>query len=292
VTAIDRSRPFLPEPLTPLAHTASYRELTDAQRRRYNQLHAVYINEQILFFEKTLAASILTAALRDEPPAPLARSLRAFLADEARHGEMFRAFNRECEPDRYGERDFFFIRISTLATRVLWVAGGRPRMLPLFVWLMLLLEERAVHHAREIIRARATLAPAFVALHRRHLADEVHHVRWDGELLDRLWPAASPLVRRANGHLFRWLVGEFFNAPKRASLRVVDELVREHPELGSRKAAMRRQVAALAGDGAYHRSLYARHIVPRSFARFDGAPELHAMRHVLPGYEPWLPAAS
>src|SRR5262245_28918045 len=252
MTEIDRSRHFLPEPLTPLAHTAVYGELTDAQRRRYNQLHAVYINDQIPFFEQTLAASILTAALRDEPPAPLARSLRAFLADEARHGEMFRAFNRAFEPDRYGERDFFFIRISPLATRLLRLAGGYPRTLPLFVWLMLLLGERAVHHAREIIRARATLAPEFVALHRRHLTDEVHHVRWDGELLDRLWPAASPLMRRANGWLFRWLVGEFFNAPKRASLRVVDELVAEHPELGARRGAMRRQLAALAGDAAYH----------------------------------------
>src|SRR5262249_53379540 len=139
---------------------------------------------------------------------------------------------------------------------------------------------------REIIRARATLAPEFVALHRRHLADEVHHVRWDGELLDRLWPATSPLVRRANARLFRWLVGEFFNAPKRTSLRVVDGLVAEPPELGPRRAAMRRQMAALAGDAAYHRSLYAPHIVPRSFARFDGAPELHAMRRVLAGYEP------
>jgi len=287
VTPIDRTRPFLPEGLTPLAHTAIYGDLTARQRCRYNQLHAVYINEQILFFEKTLAASILTAALRDDPPAPLARSLSTFLADEARHSEMFRAFNRAAEPDRYGARDGYFVRIPPAAERVLRAAGGRPRMLPLFVWLMLLLEERAVHYAREIVRARATLAPAFVALHRRHLADEVHHVRWDQALLDHLWPRAPRLVRRANARLFRWLVGEFFNVPKRASLRVVDELARELPELGPRVPEMRRQMTALAGEVAYHRSLYARHIVPRSFARFDAAPELHAMRRVLAAYEPW-----
>jgi hypothetical protein len=289
---VDTTRPFLPEGLTPLAHTPSYGALTAGQRRRYNQLHAVYINEQILFFEKTLAASVLTAALRDGPPAALAESLRGFLADEARHTAMFRAFNRAAEPARYGAGDFHFVRISPLVTRALRAAGGHPRALPLFVWLMLLLEERAVHHAREIVRARAGLAPEFVALHRRHLADEVHHVRWDGELLDRLWPSTSRLVRRLNARVFRWLVGEFFNAPKRASLRVVDALVAEHPELAPRRATMRRELRALAGAVGYHRSLYARDIVPRSFARFDAAPELHAMRGVLPGYDPWPRAAS
>jgi para-aminobenzoate N-oxygenase AurF len=283
---IDRSRPFLPERLTPLAHTAAYRDLDADQRRRYNQLHAVYINEQILFFETVLAPPILGAALRDRPPAPLADSLVAFLADEAAHARMFRAFNRRCAPELYDRGHFHFVRIAPAAAAVIRAAARHPRALPLFLWLMLVMEERAVHHAREILRERTELAPAFVALHRKHLVDEVRHVQWDQALLDWLWTAASPRRRRINGLLFRWLLGEFFNVPKRAGLRVIARLVDEFPALASRLPELTRQTRALAGDPDYHRSLYSRRIVPRSFARFDAAPELHGLSHVLLGYEP------
>ena len=38
------------------------------------------------------------------------------------------------------------------------------------------------------------------------------------------------ILRRLNAELFRWMVGEFFNTPKRGGLRVVSHLVREVPE--------------------------------------------------------------
>lgn len=50
MSAIASERPFLPEGLTPLAHTAAYAMLTAQQRLRYNQLHGLYVNEQILLF--------------------------------------------------------------------------------------------------------------------------------------------------------------------------------------------------------------------------------------------------
>ena len=80
------------------------------------------------------------------------------------------------------------------------------------------------------------------------------------------------------------MLGEFFSTPKRAQLRVVDELVREFPELRKRRPEMRRQVLALSADDEYRTSLYSREIVPRTFARFDATPELRALK--ICGYLP------
>jgi len=124
----------------------------------------------------------------------------------------------------------------------------------------------------------------FVEAHRRHLADEAKHVQWDEELLDALWRRAHPLLRGLNAKLFAWMLEEFFGAPKRAQLRVLDELVRELPELRGRLPEMRSQVLALSRDEAYRKTLYSREIVPRTFARFDDCPEFRALS--LCGYQP------
>jgi hypothetical protein len=123
-----------------------------------------------------------------------------------------------------------------------------------------------------------------VATHQQHLRDEVYHVRWDEALLDRLWPATPAPLRRLNAALFRWMVGEFFNVPKRASLCVVRAFVAEHPRLAPRLPAMLHDLRALRDDESYHHSVYARNIVPRTFDRFDRAREFASMGRVLLGY--------
>jgi len=78
-----------------------------------------------------------------------------------------------------------------------------------------------------VIAQRDELEPHFVRMHRTHLADEVGHVRWDEELIETLWQLANPVLRKVNGKLLGWMLGEFFNAPKRAQLNVVHELALE-----------------------------------------------------------------
>src|SRR5687768_15490891 len=98
---IDFSRWFIPQPLTHLYHTPVYAGLTDAQRLRYNQLHALYFNEQIMFFEKTLARNVIGYFLSQPLPDPLKVGLRRFLAEEEQHTAMFRQLNRQCAPQFY-----------------------------------------------------------------------------------------------------------------------------------------------------------------------------------------------
>lgn len=286
---VDHRMRFIPERFTPLFYTASYRQLTAAQRLRYNQLHALYFNEQIMFFETALGRGILDALLRPRRHRRASPARRAELAprlveillrfrdEERAHTEMFRRLNRRCAPGLYSRRDFHFVRVPAAWRASLGWALARPALFPMFFWLMLLQEERSLYYSRGYLRHRGAIAPCFVQAHRRHLADEVWHVRWDEELIETLWGRAHPRLRAANARLFAWLLEEFFGAPKRAQLRVLAELGREFPPLRERLPELRRQLLALAGNEEYRRSLYSREIVPLTFARLEGWPELRRL---------------
>lgn len=283
---IDHSRPFIPEWLTPLFHIPFYLRLTEQQRVRYNQLHAGYFNEQTIFFESLMARPILNYFTAQSLPDDLANGLRVFMAEEARHSAMFRALNRQCLPDQYATGDFFFIQVPPLTLRLLGIWVRHPGLFPLFIWLLLIEEERALFYAKEFLKASANLEPHFVAAQKAHLADEVGHIHWDEELLDEIWPRTGRALRWLNGFLFRWLVGEYFNTPKRGGVRVVEQLVQEFPALRPQLPSFREQIAQLARNREYHESLYSRTITPKAFRRFDTCPEFRTIGKILLGYTP------
>lgn len=280
---VDHSRYFMPERFSPLYFTPWLARLSADQRRRYNQLHTLYFNEQLMFFEDSLAESVLGAALKTPLPAALADSLRDFIAEERDHSAMFRRLNRLSE-DFYADRDYHFISVPRAAQKVLAWASARPNLFPMFLWIMLLQEERAIHYSREIIRPENDFEPHFAAVHRLHLADEVGHVRHDRQLINLLWKTCPALLRSANVVLLRYCVGEFFSTPKRACLRVLGRLAFEFPELVPDLPELKRAVRALERDPVYHESLYSRAVVPESFALFDECPELATMSRVMLGY--------
>src|SRR4051794_28226207 len=109
--AIDFSKRFIPERLTPLYHTSIYTRLSDSQRLRYNQLHASYFNEQTIFFESAMAQHILRCFVTRKLSGDLANGLRTFIAEEAEHSKMFRELNRQCLPEIYAKGDFHFINV-------------------------------------------------------------------------------------------------------------------------------------------------------------------------------------
>jgi len=280
--AVDHRMRFIPDEFAPLYYTRSYRPLTEAQRLRYNQLQALYFNEQIIFFETAIGRKVLEALLRNSLPPQLKKGLRQFLEEEKQHTEMFRQLNQQCGPQFYETGHFYFIETPRAWMAVLNWATQRPKFFPMFLWLMLLQEERSLFYSRRVIAQREEFEPHFVKTHRTHFADEVGHVRWDEELIEELWERANPFLRRVNAELFGWMLGEFFNGPKRAQLKVVHELTREFPELAGLEPEMQQQLLALTEDDSYQRSLYSREIVPRAFARFDASPEFQSL--VLSGY--------
>jgi hypothetical protein len=274
---------FIAEACTPLFHTSEYRILPEAAQLRYNQLHALYFNEQVAFFEQEMLSPALRSLARLALPPALAAGVREFHREEQRHTEMFRALNRQCAPEFYADKDYFFIDVSPTWRAVIRFISRQPRLFPLLLWLALMQEERSLYYSQGCLEAER-LEPQFVAAHRAHLADEVGHVGWDEQLLDWLWPRTPPILRMANARLLRWLVGEFFLLPKRSGRRVVDQLAREFVQLDA--TTLRRAMAGLKDNKAFARTLYSREITPRTFARFDRHPEFALLARKLTGYVP------
>ena len=282
---VDYSKWFMPEHLTPLFFAPIYTELSEGVRLRYNQLHALNINEQFMFLEDALAANVIGALLHHPLIAPpLAKELRDFIEEETRHTELFRQTNRLCAPHLYADRDYCFIEIPGMARRMLDWISQRPQVFPFLIWFIVLQEERAVYYSREILRMGQEVEPHFVALHRLHLADEVGHVSCDEQVIALLWHRCPSFLRRINAGWLAWLVGTFFTLPKRAGLRVIMELVKEHPELQERLPELRQALLGLAHNEAYRLSIYSRAIVPKTFALMDAWPEFAVMKRVLRGY--------
>jgi len=283
-SAVDFGKKFVPEELTPLFYVPWYRWLTPDQQLRYNQLQALYLNEQILFFETMLGRGVMDALLREQWPDGFGSELQQFWDEERRHSEMFRQLNRLCAPEFYAAGDFHFIQAPHGWLAALDWATHRPRLFPMFIWFMLLQEERSLFYSKESIRQEKVIEAHFVETHRVHLADEVGHVRWDEQLLDLLWPSVNRYLRTLNAILLSWMVGEFFSTPKRGQWHVVQELAGEFPELREHLPEVEQQISALPEDERYQLSLYRREIVPRTFARFDRWPEFRVMQRAIPGY--------
>lgn len=281
---IDFTRRFLPEVFTPLFHTNVHRELPAAVQLRYNQLHGLYFNEQVAYFEQEMLSPMLRALRRGFLPPGMAPRLEAVLEDEQRHSAMFRELNLRCAPEFYSNTSSKFIQVHTWGQA--WVTGisSRPHLFPLIAWLTLLQEERALHYSKGCLEEAGNLDPTFVATHRAHLADEVGHVRVDEELLDWLWPRTHRAIRAMNTRMLGWVIGEFFLLPKRAGILVVDQLAREFPQLHVER--LRQELRGLKTNETYLKTLYSREMTPRTFMRFDAHPEFKFIAQTLPGYVP------
>jgi hypothetical protein len=284
--AIDFSRLFMPEELTPLYHTTGYRFLSVAQQLRYNQLHALYFNEQTMFFEKALARNVLGYFLSQPLPAELKSGLGLFMTEEGQHSEMFHGLNRNCAPEIYSRQLFYFIRVPPAAAVILNFISKRPQWFPFLLWLMHLQEERALFFGRTFLRYADSLEGHFVATQRRHVADEIGHVRWDEALLDWVWPKTGLLRRQLNTRVLAWMIDEYFTTPKRAAVRVLAQLTKEFPDLRADYSGFCRQLTELGDDPRYRRSLYCQENVPNTFKRFDAWPEFRPLKAAMPGYVP------
>lgn len=287
--AIDFSRPFFPVHLTPLAHVPSWGLLDKCHQLRYSQLYALYLNEQTAFFEELLATNLLPALYQrpDRIGEDLAADLRTFEAEERRHSRWFRELNHQVDPSRFRLEEGHYIFIPTDARMravSTWLAR-RPFAFPCWIPLMLLQEERSISVAQECLKAKNQLEPSFYQLHRKHLADEIDHVRWDLKLIERVWLPLPIWKRRIHARLFGRMMSEFFTTPKRAGKAVLQALIDEFPDLKSYSIQLHHELSELATSRAYHASLYSREITPRGFALFDELPEFHDLGRYLLAYE-------
>ncbi len=272
-TISKRSALFVPEVLTPLSFTPLYAGLSEAQRLRYNQLHGLYFLEQTIFFEQIMGRPVLEWLGRKAPLA-LRHEAKAFMEEEDAHTSWFRSLLREIDPVHYARSDSHLLVTSTAARLMTRLMSGSVRLFPMVLWLQLIAEERALHFGRIFVEHEDGLDPRFLALQRRHLADEPGHIRRDVLFLKWLWPATPVWLRRFNARVLYWVLREFFLLPKRSGWGVVQAWLDEFPELRGRRREFHRAMTDLRDNEFFLRTLYPRAILPRTRALAGCWPEM------------------
>jgi hypothetical protein len=283
-TSIDFSRPFIPEFITPLSYTQIYKELNYEHKLRYNQLYASNFHEQFMSLEKLLVEHLLQPLIDRFSEEKLTDHLVDFRNEEIKHISMFHDLHVRCEPHLYSQGYFYFLRTPPPLRWILHQVGKRAAMFPFCLWLTIIEEERTIFYSKMYLDEADQIEPHFVETHRRHLSDEVGHVRRDMELLERLWPDRSLFWRRLNAQIFSKILHEYFNVPKRGGWKVVRELVHEFPELETQLPRLRDELRGLETNEEYLRTLYAREMVPYTFELLDRWPEFRFLEQVMPGY--------
>jgi hypothetical protein len=264
---------FMPPELTPLYHTALYADLSEGERLSYNQLHGLYFHEQIIFFEQSIIRPALTAVRHASRDTTLRLNIDQFIAEENRHSAAFHELLVLAAPEMYRNSSSYFIRNNAVAKAILDWGVSHPTLLPMYLWLVLLLEERAMHCSRIFLRHEDDLSIPFFQIQRQHLADEVDHVQWDEQVITAVWPKTAPWLRRVNVRLMDWMLREFIVAPKRAAVRVLDALAARHPSLSPTLPRLRRELRDLGQTSRFQHSIFCPPVAPRSQKLMSNYPE-------------------
>jgi hypothetical protein len=187
----------------------------------------------------------------------------------------------------YESTDFAIMKIPPLCRRALAMASRHPAAFPALLWLMLIMEEKAMTASRRFRDENpGSYEPHFAAAYRFHLGDEAAHVQIDWHLLEYFHARRRRLVRTANAALLRWLIGNFFLPPTRSGARILHLLAGEQPELTPFLPGMVRALRDVNRNTDYQEMMYSRQTTPITFSLFDRFPEFSAMKKTLLTYQP------
>lgn len=277
---IDCGLDFIPDEFCPFTYLPAAQSLPREIHRRQNQLHGLCGLELIQLFEWSGRRALAPLARRFRGTA-LGGHIAEFIAEEARHSAQFAALCRAAAPSLYAGGAHCFVRVPAPLRVMAAALLAQPRLAPMWPWMMLVQEEKALHISRAYLRAGERLEPHFVAVHRLHAADEAHHIGWDEELIDALWGGVPAWWRRGNARALTWLLDEFFLAPKRAGRRLLAQLAREFPRHAAELHALGPALASLGQNPGWQRSAYSPEMLPRTLLRMQRWPEFAAWRDTL-----------
>jgi len=278
-TAVDTSRPFMPETLTQLYHTEYYDDLTIEQRLRYNQLFALRAIEQLMTLEARFISLVIRRSRRSpalRKNAPLCHCMQEMITEENEHYNMFRSLNRLAEPAIYQHQDMYFARMSLTERASLELLAFLPGITLFLLWTLLILEEFSTHISRQMLQQRKSplgqLEDNFLKAHLEHLEDESRHVAICANALIELLEESSITSRNLNARLLHYFMGEYMT-PKRGGIRVVRHLCGEFPALENRETRMLNAVRQQSPDPLIWGAINSVTAMPTSNAMMQRYPE-------------------
>ena len=280
--SVDRDKLWAPPAMSPLTYLPSFNRLNETQQLRYNQIFAMAICEQFIWFETNFLIDAMESVVRyfnvsDE----MVTAVNFLTSEEAKHTRMFWRLLQKAEPQRYTQRRFRIFQMTPgqrLLTRAMltW-----PRHILVWIWIAIFFEERTTDYCRQYVQFDKqnpdSLDPSFLQIHRFHFRDEARHFQLDQHLLSWVYDRAPRWKCRLAGKMF-YRVMRGYTAPRNTALQTLWQLVREFPELKRDVLpALVRELPLLGQSREYHRMAFSRKAVKNSLALFAEYPELDCL---------------
>ncbi len=265
---VDRSKAWEPDELGALWFVPSFELLSAEQRRRCNQLHAIGICEQFIWFEWELISGIGNVLRLRTLPARLDEALRHFIAEEQKHIEMFWRLLQKSEPAWYPERRPRIFRVSFLHQFCMNRMVAYPELLIAWVWLAIFVEERTLHLSR-LHMSTAKKSPAEVdALHTQvhsfHFRDEVRHYQLDQHLLTWIYDPQPRWKKQLSAFMFRQFVRAYV-AARRTATHILMQLGNEYSVLRAELLpCMLAELQDVARNPRYHQKHFSPAAAPHT----------------------------
>lgn len=280
--SMDHDKLWAPPAMSPLTYLPSFNRFNEAQQLRYNQIFALAICEQFIWFETNLLIDIMESMLRDcDVSDEMATAVNFLTSEESKHTRMFWRLLQKSEPQWYAKRQFQIFRMTPgqrLLTRAMltW-----PKHILVWIWIAIFFEERTTDYCRQYVQFDKqnpdTLDPNFLQVHRFHFRDEARHFQLDQHLLSWVYDRAPRWKCRLAGKMF-YRVMRGYTAPRNTVLQTLRLLAREFPELNRDVLpALVRELPLLGQSREYHRMAFSRRAVKNSLALFAEYPELDCL---------------
>jgi hypothetical protein len=287
--AVDRAKPWEPDELGALWFVPAFGLLDAEQRRRCNQLHALGVCEQFVWFEQQLICAIGNVLAAGGLPALLDEALRHFIREEQKHIAMFWRLLEKSEPAWYRQRAPRLFVVSAPQQFAMERMSASPHVLLAWIWLAILVEERTLYLSRLHIQA-ANKAPGEIdALHTQvhsfHFRDEVRHYQLDQHLLSCLYDPQPRWKKRVAAFMFRQFVRSYV-AARRTATRILSQLGQEYPALRARALPrMLVEIKDIPRNLDYHRKFFSTAAQPHTLALLAEYAEHDALWPLLPAAE-------
>jgi hypothetical protein len=276
---------WAPENLTPFYYLKSFRHLTRPQRVRYNQLFALGVLEQFIWFEGELLGKILQKVLVQTSDGEFRKALQYFLEDEVKHTEMFWQILQTAAPEIYPERNFHLFNLNPIQQTAIRFLVSKPQWNLAWVWMAIFFEERTLDYSHRYIQVDrklpGTLDSRFVQAHRLHLLDETRHFQMDLHFLANFYDPASFLQKQWAAFSMKKLMLSYIS-PRRVSLRILDRMKIEFPDFTDDVAmTLRQELSLIRYNKAFINTAFGSGAVPRSRELMMRYPEMSGLLSVM-----------
>lgn len=268
---------WAPPSMTPFFYLKSFQKLTPKQQLRYNQLFAMGVCEQFIWFEGDLIAKILPKVAKQTVDADLKKSILYFLEDEEKHTEMFWRLLEKQEPEMYAQRRFAFLNLKFSQKVPLWLMTSMPSLNLVWIWMAIFFEERTMDYSQQYMALQnlvGGLNANFVQTHRLHLQDEARHFQMDLYFLQAFYDN-QPRWKKWWAQFLMHKLMKAYTSPRRVSLKILERLQMEFSDLSPALVEqLKLELRDIGSNRGFLEMAFGEKAVPRSRELMRRYPEM------------------